>query len=1012
MRKTVLGTTAVAFALWASSPAQAQVLTAAEKGREPAPSAALHPDEAVKKFRVPDGFEVRLFAAEPDVVNPVAMTWDDRGRLWVVELVDYPYSTTDKSKPPIKLGGDRVKVLEDTDGDGRADKVTVFAEGLNMATAIAVGDGGVYVGAAPNLWFMKDTTGDDVADEKRVVLTGFGVEDRHETLNNFRWGPDGWLYFTHGVFTHSKVRDPQRPDAPEVKFNAAVMRLDTRTKRLEKFADGISNQWGVDWDAAGNAFVSACVVEHLWHVVPGGIYVRQAGVPGWPHAYDLLKHVNDHKHFRAAYSGIQVYQGGQYPPEYDGTIFMGNIHGNCINHDKLVANGSSFTAQDLHRGTHHHDDAFLNSTDGWFRPVSTQTGPDGNLWICDWYDKYPCYQNARQPDLDRSRGRIWRVVYTGADKGKKIPARPDGLDLAKANTADLVKLLADKNNWTRRQAQRVLSEREVDLRQELGAVLADTKTPPAHRMAALWTLHSTGGLNNGALTTLSDHPDEPVRAWVARLIGDRAAAGQVDPKSSLTVVLAKLAGSPSPVVRAGVATAAKQFATARIPGTSAIVQRLLEAKGTAADPMLPQLIWYAAEPLLAQDPRAILSWLAENPQIVDASGPLVPRSIARRLYASGEKESIPTILSFIASLKDEKQAALAAAMVDGVLAGHKKFMPAPAGAEAFVAAMKDHKGASDKVKQLATMWGDKSGVAAAVRTVGDAKASDDDRVAAVRLLRGNKSDDVRKALLGALTEGRKEALKLEVFTSLRDAGADGDASTVLMNWGKFTATEVRRAAAEMLAARPAWAKALLRAVQDKKVDAADIPLPALRLLSDHAGRDAELKQLMAATLGAYRESPADKKKLIEAKKTVVMAGPADKERGHKLFLQHCGTCHQLNGEGANPPVGPDITGVGRGTLDLLLNNVLDPDQIIGAGYENVIVETTDGDIKNGRLVEETPQYVKLLAAGPKEEVIPKKDIKEKRISAKSAMPEGFDQIMKDEEFRDLMRFVLEAPVKQ
>src|SRR5256885_14062238 len=237
---------------------------------DPAPTPALAPEDAVKHFRVPEGFEVRLFAAEPQVVNPVAMTWDDRGRLWVVELIDYPYTTKEGAK-----NLDRVKVLEDTDDDGVADKVTVFADGLNLATAIQIGNGGVYVGAAPNLWFMKDTNGDDVADEKKIILTGFGLEDRHELLNSFAWGPDGWMYFTHGVFTQSRVKDPEHPERPEVKFNAGVMRFNPSTKRLEQFADGISNQWGVDWDAAGNAFVSACVVEHLWHVVPGGIYVRQ-----------------------------------------------------------------------------------------------------------------------------------------------------------------------------------------------------------------------------------------------------------------------------------------------------------------------------------------------------------------------------------------------------------------------------------------------------------------------------------------------------------------------------------------------------------------------------------------------------------------------------------------------------------------------------------------------------------------------------------------------------------------
>ena len=230
----------------------------------------------------------------------------------------------------------------------------------------------------------------------------------------------------------------------------------------------------------GNAFVSACVVEHLWHVVPGGVYVRQGGIPGWPYAYDLLKNINDHKHYRAAYAGIQIYQGGDYPEEYNGTAFMGNIHGNCINQDKLTPNGSSFIASDLHKGKDHVDDAFLNSTDGWFRPVSTQTGPDGNLWIMDWYDKYPCYQNSRAPDLDRSTGRIWRVVYTGKDKGKPVPSHPTpNMDLQKLTDAQLVDTLKDKNVWMRRHAQRSLTATE-----RLAANVKDAPTPPARQRTA------------------------------------------------------------------------------------------------------------------------------------------------------------------------------------------------------------------------------------------------------------------------------------------------------------------------------------------------------------------------------------------------------------------------------------------------------------------------------------------------------------------------------------------------
>jgi putative membrane-bound dehydrogenase-like protein len=223
----------------------------------PANSPALSPVDAQKVFSVPPGFEVRLFAAEPDVVNPVAMTWDERGRLWVLELYEYPLGA-----PAGQKGRDRIKILEDTDNDGVADKVTVWADGLNLATGLLLGNGGAYVGQAPDLLFLEDTNHDDKADKRTVLLTGFGLNDRHELLNGFTWGPDGQLYMTHGVFNASKIKIPEAT-TPGVTMSAAVARFDPRTKKFEILADGTSNPWGVDFDKYGNAFVSACVIDHL-----------------------------------------------------------------------------------------------------------------------------------------------------------------------------------------------------------------------------------------------------------------------------------------------------------------------------------------------------------------------------------------------------------------------------------------------------------------------------------------------------------------------------------------------------------------------------------------------------------------------------------------------------------------------------------------------------------------------------------------------------------------------------
>src|SRR5213594_4185719 len=255
----------------------------------PANTAPMPPEETQRKFKVPPGFEVRLFASEPEVVNPVAMTWDERGRLWVLELYEYP-----KGAPKGQKGRDRIKILEDADADGRADKVTVFADGFNLATGIQLGNGGVYLGQAPNLYFLQDTNHDDVADTQVILKTGFGLEDRHELLNSFIWGPDGCLYMTHGVFTHSRI---QELNNSYVTLDAGVARLNPLTKKFEVVSEGTSNPWGVDFDRSGNAFVSACVIDHFFHLAPGGHYARQGGSPGNPYAYQLLPSIVDHKHF-------------------------------------------------------------------------------------------------------------------------------------------------------------------------------------------------------------------------------------------------------------------------------------------------------------------------------------------------------------------------------------------------------------------------------------------------------------------------------------------------------------------------------------------------------------------------------------------------------------------------------------------------------------------------------------------------------------------------------------------
>ncbi len=968
----------------------------------PASTPALAPAEAQKRFVVPEGFEVRLFASEPDVVNPVAMTWDDRGRLWVVELYEYPLGAAEGTKPR-----DRVKILEDVDGDGRADKVTVFADGLNLATGLLLGNGGAYVGQAPDLLFLKDTNGDDVADERKVFMTGFGLEDRHELLNGFTWGPDGWLYMTHGVFTRSKVRNPDRPGDPGVEMTAAVARLHPVTKKFEIFAEGTSNPWGVDYDAAGNMFVSACVIEHLFHMAAGGIYDRQAGSPPHKYAYEQLHAVNDHKHFRAAYAGVQIYQGNQFPDDYKGTILQGNIHDNAVHQDKLTPKGSSFVSSIVRD--------FVRANDGWFRPVSTQVGPDGAVWIMDWYDKYPCYQNAgADPEgVDRAHGRVWRVVHTGKNPGAAVRSHPAGMALGQSTTAQLVETLNHANSWQRRMAQRLLIERRDPKTKSLvTTLLRDSKTSADGRIAAMWTLGSSGLLEDDLLDVTARDSNSVIRTWTARFMGEKG-----NPTINVMTRLDLLAKDNDAQVRLAVATALRQLVSSDLtintphPNNNQadlkpVLATLALHPMSGSDPVIPFMVWMAMEPSIAIDPSDALRWLADNGMMCQTIATKVITKIMRRISDSQREAHYLAASQFILSLTPEATPLVVAAL-DGLIEGYRGRTQSPgAWTTAFLEKMTQHGDGAvvGRARQLGTMWGDLVAVEKSIQVAMDTQSSEEARVSALGSLRGQKSDIVRDGLIRVLKSRTPEKVRLEVLRSLSEVGGDPVAPAILSQWENFTPT-VRRTAAEVMSSRTGWALPFLAAVQAKRVAIADIPPTVIRALS--TGKDEAVRAKALQVIGRFHETNADKMKVIAEKKALILTPhEVDFKAGHEIAQKLCLSCHKLYGEGGE--VGPDLTGVGRSSLDALLSNVIDPNQIIGHGYENVEVETKDGRVVSGRMVENSDSRVRLLAAGPKEEIVGKAEIASLRVSEISVMPEGLEQ-MPDADFRNLIWFILNPP---
>src|SRR5258706_6718128 len=493
--------------------------------------AGLPPEQAAKEITGPPGFSAILFAGEPDVKQPIAFAIDDRGRLWVAEAYTYPIRAAEGK------GRDRILIFEDTNGDGKFDRRTVFMEGLNLVSGLAVGFGGVWVGAAPYLQFIPIADGPEPkpAGPPQTLLDGWAYQDTHETLNTFTWGPDGWLYGCQGVFTHSNVGKPGAPDSERTHLNAGVWRLHPVTHKFELFAEGTSNPWGVDFDEHGQCIIEACVIPHLFHMIQGGRFQRQAGSHFNPYVYDEIKTFADHVHWVGnkgphaanarsavaggghAHAGMLIYQEANWPEAFRGKLFMNNIHGACINVDVAERKGSGFAG--------HHSPNLIEFNDSWSPIINLEAGPDGAVYMIDWYDKNQCHHNDPNGH-DRTNGRIFRIAY-GDTKWTAV-------NLQKNSDEELVLMLLHRNAWHARHAQRILQERAAKgnltsngrktLRDLLGLdrgklqfKLNDQAYGPDSeigKLRLLWGLHAIGELEEFRQIKLLASGPEYVRSWV------------------------------------------------------------------------------------------------------------------------------------------------------------------------------------------------------------------------------------------------------------------------------------------------------------------------------------------------------------------------------------------------------------------------------------------------------------------------------------------------------------------
>lgn len=960
------------------------------------PHAGLPPEKAAAAMTVPPGFEVKLFAGEPDLHQPVAMCTDDRGRLWVVEAYTYPRRHPHPG--PVlpdseKAKGDKIVIFEDADGDGKADKRTVFLEGLNLVSGIELGFGGVWVGAAPYLLFIPDKDGDDKPDGgPQILLDGWGYHDTHETLNSFIWGPDGWLYGCHGVFTHSKVGKPGTPDDKRVPINAGIWRYHPTRHVFEVFAHGTSNPWGLDYNAHGEFFIEACVIPHMWHIVQGGRYNRQAGTHFNPFTFDDIPTIAVHRHYAGsnphagnnrsdaaggghAHSGLLCYQGGLWPKEYHGKLLMGNLHGHRLNVDEIKPKGSGYVAD--------RNPDFLLMNDRWAIPVALQASHDGNAYLSDWYDKQICHRN--EPEIwDRTNGRIYKIVHKDT--------KPAKVDLQKATDEELVKHLTSQNEWRVRHARRILQERAAGPGVAAKAVgqieqmFIDARDD-AQLVRALLAAQAVG---RGLPTPGQDHAgiDHPhATAWFVRLVGERSEEGS----PALAFLIRRSAADPSPVVRRAVVSVVH-----KLPADDrwAVIADLVSNPEDAADHNLPYLYWYALEPLVEAVPFRGLKL---------AAGAKVPQLLpwaARRVGAIGTPEAVALLVKLAGEAPSaEQQVAYLRGIGDG-LKGKRQF-PMPAGWPAASAVLAKSASADvrNQTQALAVLFGDKNAFAALRAVIADPKAATPARLAAVTSLVDARDPELVPVLQGQVADPAVRGAALRGLAAFDDPKTP---AAILAGYGAFSTAEKRDALAT-LAARPAYAKALMAAVAAKQVPAADVSAETVRQLRNI--KDATLDKQIADLWGVVRDTPEDRKRLIgewKGKLTRPYSGPVDLGLGRAVFARTCQQCHTLYALGGK--VGPDITGSNRADLDYLLENILDPSAVIPKEYAATRVGLADGRVLTG-IVKDGPGAAVTVVTATETVAVPAADIESRTPSELSMMPDDILKTTTEPELRALVAYL-------
>lgn len=954
-------------------------------------------EEAAGRMALAEGFTVKLVAGEPEIRQPILVKFDDRGRLWVIQYLQYPnpaglervkvdrYSRTiyDRiPKPPPRgpRGADRITILEDADGDGRADKYTDFIDGLNLTTGVAFGYGGVFVIQVPYLLFYPDRDRNDVPDgDPEVVLKGFGMEDSQALANHLTWGPDGWLYGLNGSTTTCKIRG--------IEFQQGVWRYHPISKDFELFCEGGGNVYGMTFDRDGNLLYSSNGSRPSWHGVQGAYYHKAFAKHGElhnPYAFGYLQHV-PHDNYAGGHvtCGGNFYYGDTFPARFRGTYIAANLLAHEVHWHAFSPLGSTFRSR--------REGELLRSNDTWFAPTDVTVGPDGAVYLSDFHDKRTAHPDP-DADWDYRNGRIYQIQAVGAEPMSHV-------DLHALSSDELVDWLDHSNMWYVRLARRILAERRDQgvvprLRQ-----MALENEDDHLALEALWALNASGGFEDKVAQRLLHHRSPPVRAWTVRLLGDSR-----DVSPAIQAELVELARhEPAVTVRSQLACTCK-----RLPGPKSlpIVWQLLLRGEDHKDLYIPLLLWWAVEAKAESDRREVLELLTA-PQAWNT--PLIRDGILGRLmrrYAMEDsKESLQACarLAVAAPQGDSRERMLAA--LDEGLTGRRLQEPPRALREMVARFMQEKSADSIRLLRLALRCGT-AGVEEEVEQLAtDPSVPTADRVSLIELFGEIGRPSCLPVLLPLLHIDEQRDVEIAVLNTIARFDDDRIPVKVLEEYSRFSA-ELKALCLRVLLSRQNWAMAFLQEVEQGKIDPETIVVDELRGLA--AYEDEEIDELLRKHWGRItRGTPEEKLADIRRFNNDLRAFPGRADAGQPLFEEHCANCHKMFGEGEE--IGPDLTTANRKDQDYMLISVVDPSSFIRVDYLSLQVLTDDGRILSGLVLEETPSHITLIDSQREKTKLARSNIDEMYPSEISQMPEDLLTPLKPQQLRDLMKYIRSDP---